>query len=160
MFPGTFNHLRAVRPWNEWVVVDGLAMNDRRLVAYVPEIVGDKPLRVEVLTMDHRSVQDSVATTCHIRGLNAFILGDTGHRHPLTYGFGSNTSTHDAYNLDWEVAFVTEGLAGRSLLGTFNAERQSIGPTLVSESNTQLLANSDIWESVGLTAATPEQGET
>ncbi|KAF4433112.1 phenol 2-monooxygenase [Fusarium acutatum] len=168
VFPGLFGHLRVVRPWEEWVLVafgpggsdpfEGLKMDDPKLAACVREMVGDESLNVEVLAIDHWSVRDSIATQYSKSDLNAFVLGDAAHRHPPTYGLGSNTCIQDAYNLAWKIAFVSKGLAGRSLLDTFSIERQPIGSTLVRESNAQLRASNDIWEALGMTASTPEEG--
>ncbi|EXL66790.1 hypothetical protein FOPG_17060 [Fusarium oxysporum f. sp. conglutinans race 2 54008] len=168
VFPGVFGHLRAVRPWNEWVMLafgpggsnpfEGLTKDDPKIAACVGEMVGDESLSVEVLAMDHWSVRDSVATEYNKSGSNAFILGDAAHRHPPNYGLGSNTCIQDAYNLAWKVAFVSRGLAGRSLLDTFTVERHPVGSTLVRESNAQLRANNDIFAALGMTASTPEEG--
>lgn len=167
-FPGIVGHLRAVRPWNEWVMAafgpggsnpfEGLSLDDPKLVACVREFVGDDKLEVEILAMDPWTVRESVAEEYSKAGSDAYILGDAAHRHPPTYGLGSNTCIQDAYNLAWKTAFVLKGIAGRSLLDSFSQERQPVGADLVRESNDQIKANSDIWEALGMRAASPEAG--
>ncbi|KAL1847381.1 hypothetical protein Daus18300_013966 [Diaporthe australafricana] len=168
VFPGIVGHLRAVRPWNEWVMAafgpggsnpfEGLSLDDPRLVACVREFVGDDTLEVEILAMDPWAVRESVADQYSKPGSDAYILGDAAHRHPPTYGLGSNTCVQDAYNLAWKVALVSKGLAGHSLLESFSQERQPVGAALVRESNDQIRANSDIWEALGMMAPSPEAG--
>lgn len=106
IFPGLVGHLRVVRPWQAWVMVafglggsnhfEGLKIDDPKLVACVQEMLGNESLSVEVLAIDHWSVRDSVATQYNKNGSNAFLLGDAAHRHPPTYGLGSNTCIQDA----------------------------------------------------------------
>lgn len=167
-FPGIVGHLRVVRPWNEWVMAafgpggsnpfEGLTTDSPELVACVREFVGDDKLEVEILAMDPWTVRESVAEEYSKAGSDAYILGDVAHRHPPTYGLGSNTCIQDAYNLAWKTAFVLKGIAGHSLLDSFSQERQPVGADLVRESNDQIKANSDIWEALGMRAASPEAG--
>ncbi|KAH8878792.1 hypothetical protein GQ53DRAFT_673387 [Thozetella sp. PMI_491] len=168
VFPGVITHLRVVRPWNEWVMMAfgpdgknpfaGLGLDDPKLVAFAREIIGDESISIEILALDPWTVRDSVAVSYSKNGLNAFILGDAAHRHPPAYGLGSNTCLQDAYNLAWKVAFVSNGLAGRSLLDTFSHERQPVGKTLVRESNIQLRANNEIWEALGSSTTPSDKG--
>jgi len=80
---------------------------------------------------------------------NRFCLGDAVHRHPPARGLGSNTCIQDAYNLAWKVAYVEKGLASRSLLDTYTAERQPVGKEVVEQANSALRANALIWEAIG-----------
>lgn len=159
VFLGIFAHLRVVRPWDEWVMVafgpgetnpfEGLSIDDPKLVACVRELVGDDSLHVEILAMDPWTVRDSVAEEYSMSGSNAFVLGDVAHRHPPNFGLGSNTYVQDAYNLAWKVAFVSQGLAGHSLLDTYSQERQPIGVEVVRQSNNQLkstMMSGEHWE--------------
>lgn len=167
-FPGVVGHLRVVRPWNEWVMVafgpngsnpfEGMSTDSPELVACMREFVGDDKLEVEVLAMDPWTVRESVAEEYSKSGSDAYILGDAAHRHPPTFGLGSNTCIQDAYNLAWKTAFVLKGIAGHSLLDSFSQERQLVGADLVRESNDQIRANNDIWEALGMTASSPEAG--
>lgn len=167
-FPGIVGHLRAVRPWNEWVMAafgpggsnpfEGLTTESPGLVACVREFVGDDDLEVEILAIDPWTVRESVADSYSKAGLDAYILGDAAHRHPPAYGLGSNTCVQDAYNLAWKTAFVQKGIAGRGLLSTFSQERQPVGADLVRESNDQLRAFNHIWEALGMRAPSPEAG--
>lgn len=169
LFPGVVGHLRMVRPYNEWVMVafgaggsnpfEGFTTESPELVACVRDFIGDDSIDVEILSIDPWAVRESVAETFSDPGANVFILGDAAHRHPPTYGLGSNTCIQDAYNLAWKVAYVEKGLAGKSLLESYNAERQPVGATLVRESNLQLRRNSELWEALGMAAPSPEEGK-
>ncbi|KAG0704757.1 FAD binding domain-containing protein [Suillus ampliporus] len=49
-----------------------------------------------------------------------FVVGDAAHP---TGGQGLNSGVQDAFNLGWKLALVEKGLADRSLLETYSAER-------------------------------------
>ncbi|KAH8593078.1 FAD binding domain-containing protein [Bisporella sp. PMI_857] len=166
-FPGVVVHLRVVRPWDEWVMVafgpggtnpfEGLTVESPELVDCVREIVEDDSIAIQILELDSWTVRDSVAEQYSANDCKAFLLGDAAHRHPPTFGLGSNTSIQDAYNLAWKVAYVLNGLAGPGLLDSYNKERQPVGANLVRESNNQINVNSDLWATLGM-AAPPEEG--
>ncbi|KAG2052916.1 hypothetical protein BDR06DRAFT_1021729 [Suillus hirtellus] len=52
-----------------------------------------------------------------------FVAGDAAHVHSPTGGQGLNSGIQDAFNLGWKLALVEKGLADKSLLETYNAER-------------------------------------
>ncbi|KAG2125946.1 FAD binding domain-containing protein [Suillus clintonianus] len=52
-----------------------------------------------------------------------FVAGDAAHVHNPTGGQGLNSSVQDAFNLGWKLALVEKGLADKSLLETYSAER-------------------------------------
>ncbi|KAG2125959.1 FAD binding domain-containing protein [Suillus clintonianus] len=52
-----------------------------------------------------------------------FVAGDAAHVHSPTGGQGLNSGVQDAFNLGWKLALVEKGLADKSLLETYNAER-------------------------------------
>ncbi|KAG1745453.1 FAD binding domain-containing protein [Suillus paluster] len=52
-----------------------------------------------------------------------FVAGDAAHVHSPTGGQGLNSSVQDTFNLGWKLALVAKGLADKSLLETYNAER-------------------------------------
>ena len=56
---------------------------------------------------------------------------------PPTGGFGGNTGVADAHNLAWKLALVTKGLAGPSLLDSYDAERRPISVLTVEQAYTR-----------------------
>ncbi|KAG2125947.1 FAD binding domain-containing protein [Suillus clintonianus] len=52
-----------------------------------------------------------------------FVAGDAAHVHSPTGGQGLNAGVQDAFNLGWKLALVEKGLADKSLLETYSAER-------------------------------------
>ncbi|KAG1745373.1 FAD binding domain-containing protein [Suillus paluster] len=52
-----------------------------------------------------------------------FIVGDAAHVHSPSGGQGLNSGVQDAFNLGWKLALVEKGLADKSLLETYSAER-------------------------------------
>src|SRR5256885_309338 len=59
---------------------------------------------------------------------------------PPTGGFGGNTGIHDAHNLAWKLALVTRGIAGSTLLDTYDAERRPIAEATLAQSLARLAA--------------------
>jgi hypothetical protein len=55
-----------------------------------------------------------------------FLAGDAAHLMPPNGGFGGNTGIHDAHNLAWKLALRLRGVAGRSLLDTYDSERRPV----------------------------------
>lgn len=167
IFPGAVAHLRAVRPWNEWVLIafcpdgsnpfEGLTTKSQEIADLVRYLVGDNSIDVQVLAIDHWTVRESVAESYSTTDRNVFILGDAAHRHPPTFGLGSNTSIQDAYNLAWKAAYVSKGLAGTRLLDSYSEERQPVGVNLVRESNNQIRKNTDLWGVLGMAASSAEE---
>jgi 2-polyprenyl-6-methoxyphenol hydroxylase-like FAD-dependent oxidoreductase len=167
-FPGLVAHLRAVRPWKEWVLVcfgpygsepfEGLTTESPELVDCVRELIGVESITIDILRLDRWTVRESVAEEFSLNDSHAFLLGDAAHRHPPAFGLGSNTCVQDAYNLAWKIAYVEKGIAGPSLLQSYSHERQPVGAMLVRESNKGIRAHSDIWEALGMFAHTREEG--
>ncbi|KAG1812529.1 FAD binding domain-containing protein [Suillus subaureus] len=66
----------------------------------------------------------------NIRMVNKFSEGRVfvagGTVHSPTGGQGLNSSVQDAFNLGWKLALVEKGLADKSLLETYNAERRPV----------------------------------
>ncbi|KAL1409403.1 hypothetical protein Q8F55_003386 [Vanrija albida] len=61
----------------------------------------------------------------------AFIAGDACHTHSPKAGQGMNTSMMDTYNLGWKLGLVLTGRADRSLLKTYESERQPFAQALI-----------------------------
>ena len=62
-----------------------------------------------------------------------FLVGDAAHVVPPNGGFGGNTGVQDAHNLAWKLALALNGVAGRELLETYDAERRPIGELTVEQ---------------------------
>ena len=79
-----------------------------------------------------------------------FLVGDAAHRHPPTGGLGLTSATHDAYNLCWKVAYVLKGLAGESLLETYQPERFPAFERNVNRSIENALNHVRVVEALGI----------
>ncbi|HEY6704448.1 MAG TPA: FAD-dependent monooxygenase, partial [Xanthobacteraceae bacterium] len=66
-----------------------------------------------------------------------FLAGDAAHLMPPNGGFGGNTGIHDAHNLAWKLALVLKGLAGPTLLDTYEVERKPVGKFTVEQAYTR-----------------------
>lgn len=60
-----------------------------------------------------------------------FIAGDACHTHSPKAGQGMNTSMMDTYNLCWKLGLVLTGRAERSILKTYESERQPFAQALI-----------------------------
>ena len=60
-----------------------------------------------------------------------FVDGDAAHIHP-TGAQGMNTGIQDGVNLAWKLALAAQGAAADGLLGSYHAERHSVGEEVVS----------------------------
>lgn len=165
---GTAPTMRMVRPWTQWLLVffapgtgddpfRGTSPRSPELIGRVREIIGDESVDVEILRIDPWVTRETVAEK-YSSGDNVFLLGDAAHRHPPAYGLGSNTCIQDAYNLGWKVAYVSKGLAGPALLKSYHEERQPVGASLVKESNQCLRDHMRVWEALGMSTASAEEG--
>ena len=60
-----------------------------------------------------------------------FLAGDAAHVHSPAGAQGMNTGIQDAYNLAWKLALAERGIAGESLLESYQAERHPVGVQLL-----------------------------
>ncbi|KAG1862619.1 FAD binding domain-containing protein [Suillus subluteus] len=67
-----------------------------------------------------------------------FVVGDAAHVHSPTGGQGLNSGIQDAFNLGWKLALVEKGLADKSLLETYNAERLPVVSEMLERTTTIL----------------------
>ncbi|KAG8169431.1 hypothetical protein KVR01_000176 [Diaporthe batatas] len=169
--------VRMVRPSSQWMLISffpgitadqdpfkGVSPEDPELMSWVREKIGldenplTKDIEVKIERLDPWVVRETVAQD-FTPEKNAFLLGDAAHRHPPSYGLGSNTCVQDGYNLGWKAAFVAKGLAGPGLLETYNTERQPVGAQLVREANRCLLMHVNVWASLGMMAESQQERE-
>ena len=70
-------------------------------------------------------------TVPRYRAGRVFLVGDAAHVHSPAGAQGMNTGIQDGYNLAWKLALVERGLAGESLLDSYQAERHPVGVQLL-----------------------------
>lgn len=99
----------------------------------IVKLVGWEPADVQVLDIKPWVMHAEVAekyTGCNNR---VILVGDAAHRFPPAGGFGMNTGVQDAHNLAWKLGLLLNGVAGPSILQTYESERKP-----VAISNTKL----------------------
>lgn len=67
----------------------------------------------------------------HYRRGRILLAGDAAHIHSPFGGQGVNTGIGDAENLAWKLVLVAKGLAGESLLDSYEAERRPVARDVV-----------------------------
>ncbi|KAK4455406.1 FAD binding domain-containing protein [Podospora aff. communis PSN243] len=149
--------MRMIKPWDEWmcIAVPAIGFDPRKhtvteeqYIARIREFIGDDT-PIENVRVDPPWHVNEIYAEQYSKG-NVFCLGDAVHRHPPHAGLGSNTCIQDAYNLAWKVAYVEQGLAGRSLLDTYSIERQPVGEGIVTRANDAFRDNGPTFEALGL----------
>jgi putative polyketide hydroxylase len=127
---GVFQPLDARGRWLCQIAYDGrsesfAAYDERRCVEWLRAAVGDPSLTPEILSIGTWTMNAVVAQRL-VQG-RVFLVGDAAHQLPPTGGFGVNTGIQTAHNLVWKLALVRAGVAGPSLLDTFDTERRAVG---------------------------------
>ncbi|WAB80834.1 FAD-dependent monooxygenase [Microcella daejeonensis] len=147
--------VRMVRPWNEWLIVWGYditqpppEVDEAAAIQIVRNLVGDQELPVEITGTSLWGNNEMYATT--LSNGRVFGSGDAIHRHPPSNGLGSNTSIGDSYNLAWKLAYVIKGLAGQSLLDSYQAERAPVAKQIVLRANKSGAEFGPIFEALGV----------
>ena len=132
--------LRMIRPWTEWMLMWGYEVaagppeiTDEFARELAVQLVGTGDFEMRVTSRLPWTVNHHFATTV-ARG-RVYCVGDAVHRHPPTNGLGSNTSIQDSYNLAWKLHHVVAGLAGPSLLDSYDAERAPVARQIVERAN-------------------------
>ncbi len=147
--------VRAIRPWDEWLIVWGYDINDgppevtndfAKGVAHA--LIGDDAVPLDITQVSTWTVNNFYAKEV-MKG-RVFCLGDAIHRHPPSNGLGSNTSIQDAYNLAWKLKLVLKGAADPSLLQTYQDERAPIAEQIVTRANRSITEFGPIFATLGL----------
>ncbi len=66
---------------------------------------------------------------------HVLLAGDAAHIHSPFGGQGMNTGLGDAENLAWKLGLVVRGLAGESLLDTYEAERRPVAEEVLASTS-------------------------
>ena len=74
-------------------------------------------------------------STKTMRNGRVLLAGDAAHTHSPAGGQGMNTGLHDAFNLGWKLALVTQSQAPTELLDSYQAERVPIAAGVLALSH-------------------------
>ncbi|VBA54040.1 2,4-dichlorophenol 6-monooxygenase [Mycobacterium attenuatum] len=102
--------------------------DDERVRRWVRGAVGVSDLDVEVNGVGLWQMNATVAERL-VSG-RVVLCGDAAHQFPPTGGLGVNTGLQGMHNAMWKLALCVRGLAGWSLLQTYDDERR--GPTITT----------------------------
>ena len=106
-------------------------ISEERMIELVRAGAGVADLAVKIDGVARwRSVAD-VARAYQRRRI--FLAGDAAHVMPPNGGFGGNTGIHDAHNLAWKLALVLRGVAGPTLVDSYEPERRPVGKFTVEQ---------------------------
>ena len=124
------------------------SLGESELVGLVRHAAGVPDLDVTVL--DSQLVGIGAAVAERFRDRNVFLVGDAAHRTAPTGGTGMNTAIHAAHNLAWKIAAVVSGVAGDTLLDTYEPERRPSGERNLLRSRGQLQGVSALAADMGV----------
>ncbi len=105
------------------------------LVAHVRHAAGVDDLPVTITGVARWRATADVAR--RFRAGRIFLAGDAAHLMPPNGGYGGNTGIHDGHNLAWKLALVLKGVAGPSLLDTYDVERRPAAAFTVEQAYTR-----------------------
>ena len=74
-------------------------------------------------------------STKTMRTGRVLLAGDAAHIHSPAGGQGMNTGLHDAFNLGWKLALVTQAQAPSTILDSYQAERMPIATGVLALSH-------------------------
>jgi putative polyketide hydroxylase len=94
-----------------------------RARALIGLAIGRSDIAIDILSMLPWTPAAQVAE--RFRRDDIFLIGDAAHVVPPLGAFGLNLGIADPHNLAWKLALVRRGLAGASLLDTYDVERRA-----------------------------------
>lgn len=110
--------------------------------------LGKSSLDIKVKSIDFWRMSAQIAD--HYISDRMILVGDAAHRFPPTGGLGMNTGIADAHNIAWKLALVLKGLAGNSLLATYESERRPVAILNKNESESNYHKIFEVVEAFGL----------
>jgi len=141
---GVFQPLDARGRWLCQIAYDGspatfASFTPERCVDWIRTAVGDSQVAPQVLSIGNWTLNGVVAREL-VRN-RVILVGDAAHQLPPIGGFGVNTGIQGLHNVVWKLALVRAGVAGPSLLDTYDVERRAVARYNVERSleNTRLV---------------------
>jgi 2-polyprenyl-6-methoxyphenol hydroxylase-like FAD-dependent oxidoreductase len=129
-----------IKPWSDWVIslfphpsYKKLEATEEQILNRIKELIGDDTVDYKVKGISIWDF-DEVYAEYYSHG-NIHCIGNAVHRHPPFGGLGTSTCMEDSFNLAWKLSHVIKGKASKSLLSSYNAERQPAGEYVVKRTN-------------------------
>lgn len=143
-----------IKPWNDWDIslfphpsYKKLVATNEQIIERVKELVNDDTVEYKIKDVSVWNF-DEVHAEYYSSG-NVHGVGASVHRHPPFGGLGISTCLEDSYNLAWKMAHVLKGKADKSLLSTYNDERQPAGEFVVKRTNENGRLNFGLYRMLG-----------
>lgn len=143
-----------IKPWNSWDIslfphpsYKKLEATEEQIIDRIKELVGDDTVEYKVKEISVWNFDEVHAT--HYSSGNVHGVGSSVHRHPPFGGLGISTCLEDSFNLAWKMAHVLKGKADKSLLTTYNDERQPAGEFVVKRTNENGRLNFGLYRMLG-----------
>jgi len=108
------------------------AFTRERARAWICAAVGVEGLEPVVLSLGFWKLNATVAQR-FVQG-RVLLCGDAAHQFPPTGGLGVNTGLQGMHNAMWKLAWYVRGLAGWSLVETYEIERRGVAQRITRQS--------------------------
>jgi len=129
-----------IKPWNDWDIslfphpsYTELKATNEEIIARAKELVNEENAEYKIKDVSVWKFEEVHAE--YFSEGNVHGVGSSVHRHPPFGGLGISTCLEDSFNLGWKMAAVLQGKADKSLLKTYNDERQPAGEYIVKRTN-------------------------
>lgn len=124
----------------------GEELGEEQLLQHIGRgLGGDIP--IEILNAGRWTATSQIAE--HYRQGRAFLAGDAAHRFPPSGGLGLNTGILDVHNLAWKLALADKGLAGDTLLDSYEMECRSVAQTNADASLHNMMTLAEVHKAIG-----------
>lgn len=143
-----------IKPYTDWVIslfpsptYTKMEATEEQIMSRIRELVGDDSVEMKVKGMSIWDFDEVYAE--YFSDGNVHGVGNSVHRHPPFGGLGTSTCLEDSFNLGWKLAHVIQGKADRSLINSYNQERQPAGKYVVSRTNENGRLNFNLYGMLG-----------
>lgn len=115
-------------------------LTNERCIEMLRTALGSNDVPIEVENVMHWDATADVAE--RFQQGRVFLVGDAAHVMPPSGGFGGNTGVQDAHNLAWKLAMVLKGVAGPTVLETYEPERRPAAAFTVDQAYSRYVTRS------------------
>lgn len=115
----------------EFMLLPGETAQDADREEFVRDLLDPLVSRADVNIIRHRVYTHHSRIAGAFRSGRVLLAGDAAHLMAVWQGQGYNSGIRDAFNVSWKIAMVVHGLAGESILDTYDLERREHAKAMI-----------------------------